>query len=164
MNFLNRIKRKGKIPVIDPGVPEGLQEKIVTPEQALERIQPGMNIFLGTGTAEPRTLVKALMASETSNLRDLELIQLVSFGEVVPTQDLHLQKYRLKTFFSGWVASEAISEGRIDLIPSRFSRIPRLIESGQIPIDVVFVQVSPPNEAGYCSLGVAVDAARAVYS
>jgi len=160
MKFLNRIKRKGQTHGIDPGVPAAWLEKIVTPEQALERIKPGMNIFLGTGLAEPRTLVKALMASEAPNLRDLELIQLVSFGEVVPTQDLHLQKYRLKTFFSGWVASEAISEGRIDLIPSRFSRIPRLIESGQIPIDVVFVQVSPPNEAGYCSLGVAVDAAR----
>ncbi len=160
MNFLKRIKRKGKTPVIDSGVPTACQEKIVTPEQALKRIKPGMNIFLGTGVAEPRTLVKTLMASQASNLRDLELIQLVSFGEVVPTKDLHLQKYRLKTFFSGWVASEAISEGRIDLIPSRFSRIPRLIESGQIPIDAVFVQVSPPNEAGYCSLGVAVDAAR----
>ena len=160
MNFLNRIKRKGQTPGIDPEVTAAWQEKIVTPEQALEKIQPGMNIFLGTGVAEPRTLVKALMASEASNLRDLELIQLVSFGDVVPTQDLHSQKYRLKTFFSGWVASEAISEGRIDLIPSRFSRIPRLIESGQIPIDVAFVQVSPPNEAGYCNLGVAVDAAR----
>lgn len=160
MNFLNRIKRKGQTPGIDPGIPAAWLEKIVTPEQALERIQPGMNIFLGTGVAEPRTLVKALMASEAPNLRDLELIQLVSFGDVVPTQDLHSQKYRLKTFFSGWVASEAISEGRVDLIPSRFSRIPRLIESGQIPIDVAFVQVSPPNEAGYCSLGVAVDAAR----
>lgn len=160
MNFLNRIKRKGQTPGIDPDVTAAWQEKIVTPEQALEKIQPGMNIFLGTGVAEPRTLVKALMASEASNLRDLELIQLVSFGDVVPTQDLHSQKYRLKTFFSGWVASEAISEGRIDLIPSRFSRIPRLIESGQIPIDVAFVQVSPPNEAGYCNLGVAVDAAR----
>jgi len=70
------------------------------------------------------------------------------------------QKHRLKTFFSGWVASEAITGGWVDLLPSRFSRIPYLIESGKIGVDAAFVQVSPPNEAGFSSLGVAVDAAR----
>ena len=48
----------------------------------------------------------------------------------------------------------------MDLIPSRFSRIPQLIESGQISIDMALVQITPPNEAGYCSLGVGVDVAR----
>jgi len=136
------------------------QERVITPEEVMEKIEPGMNIFLGTGVAEPRTLVKHLMASKEPNLQDLELIQLVSLGDAVSVAALRSQKYRLKTFFSGWVASEAIRDGRVDLIPSRFSKIPNLIESKQIPVDVAFVQVTPPNEAGYCSLGVAVDAAR----
>jgi len=137
------------------------KQKLVTPEQVLEKIEPGMSIFLGTGVAEPRTLVKHLMASDAYNLQDLELIQLVSLGDAISFESIRShRKYRLKTFFSGWVASEAISEGRVDLIPSRFSEVPRLIESGRISIDAAFVQVSPPNEAGYCSLGVAVDVAR----
>lgn len=138
----------------------GWEDKVVTPEEALKRIEPGMNIFLGTGVAEPRTLIKCLMASREGNLQDLELIQIVSLGEAISIKELQSQKYRLKTFFSGWVASEAITAGRVDLIPSRFSRIPQRIVSGQIPIDVAFVQVTPPNQAGYCSLGVAVDVAR----
>ncbi len=134
--------------------------KLVSPREALEKIEPGMSVFIGTGAAEPRNLVKHLMASDENNLQDLTLIQLVSLGDTVSLEELQSQKYRLKTFFSGWVVSEAITAGRVDLIPSRFSRIPRLIETGHIPIDVAFVQITPPNQAGYSSLGIAVDVAR----
>jgi acyl-CoA hydrolase len=135
-------------------------KRLVSPEAALARIAPGMNIFIGTGTAEPRTLVKRLMASEAYNLQDLTLIQLVSFGDAISLEALQSHKYRLRTFFSGWVASEAISAGHVDLIPSRFSAIPQLIASGQMTIDVAFIQITPPNGAGFCSLGVGVDVAR----
>ena len=133
------------------------KKRLVPPGKVLERIEPGGSIFIGTGMAEPRTLVRHLMATEAPNLQDLELIQLVSFGEAI---SLGSTKYRLKTFFSGWVASDAIRAGRIDLIPSRFSRIPRLIRSGRLRIDVAFIQITPPDAAGYSSLGLAVDVAR----
>lgn len=136
------------------------EDRVVAPDRVLEKIDPGMNIFLGTGISEPITLVKHLMESQGGNLQDLELIQLVSLGEAISLKELQSQKYRLKTFFSGWVAGEAITAGRVDLIPSRFSRIPSLIASGRIPIDAAFVQITPPNQAGYCSLGMAVDVAR----
>ncbi len=142
--------------------PEYIENMIVTPEEAIEDIEPGMSIFLGTGVAEPRTLVKHLMHSVESNLQDLELIQIICLGDAISLKELSSQKYRLKTFFSGWTADEAISSGRVDYIPSRYSEIPNLIESGQIDIDVAFIQVTPPNEAGYCSFGVAVDVARQV--
>ena len=136
------------------------KDRIVTPDEVLKRLKPGMSIFLGTGVAEPRTLVKSLMASEARNLQDLELIQLVSLGDATSIEEKYAGKFRLKTFFPGWVASEAITAGRVDLIPTRFSRIPRLIESGAIKIDVAFIQITPPDEAGYSSLGAAVDVAR----
>jgi acyl-CoA hydrolase/RimJ/RimL family protein N-acetyltransferase len=133
---------------------------IVNPAQVMKKLEPGMSIFLGTGVGEPRTLVKHLMSANSPHLKDLELIQLVSLGDAISVEALNSNAYRLKTFFSGWVAGEAISAGQVDLIPSSFSRIPRLIESGRIPIDVAFIQITPPNEAGYCSLGVAVDVSR----
>jgi acyl-CoA hydrolase len=100
------------------------------------------------------------MDSHEPNLQDLELIQIISFGDAISIKELSHLKFRLKTFFSGWTADEAITSGRVDYIPSRYSEIPNLIESGLIPIDAAFIQVTPPNEAGYCSLGVAVDVAR----
>lgn len=134
------------------------KDKIVSPGDVLSHIEPGMAIFLGTGMAEPRTLVKALMASEDQNLQDLELIQLVSIGDTIPIDERYSRKFRLRTFFSGWIASEAISEGRIDLIPSRFSKIPQLFKSGAIHIDAAFIQISTPDENGYaCLVGVDVE-------
>lgn len=136
------------------------ESMVVSPETVAGKIKPGMSIFLGTAGAEPRTMVRHLMTADTKNLEDLELIQLVSFGDAISLQTLQSQKFRLTTFFAGWVADEAIEEGRVDMIPSRFVKIPQLIESRLSPVDVAIVQVTPPNEAGYCSLGIAVDVAR----
>jgi acyl-CoA hydrolase/GNAT superfamily N-acetyltransferase len=134
--------------------------KIISPEQVIQKIKPGMTIFIGTGVAEPRTLVRTLMNSTAGNLNDLELIQLVSFGDAISMGNLRTQQFRLKTFFSGWVSQDAIMEGRVDLIPSRFAWIPDLIESSHFPVHAAFLQITPPDKHGNCSLGVAVDAAR----
>jgi len=141
-------------------IPSQWKDKIVSPEEVLDEIRPGMNIFVGTGAAEPRTLVKHLMASNANNLRDLELIQLLSLGDALPIDERYEKKYRLRTFFSRWVADEAITAGRVDLIPSQTSRIPWLLKSGVIDVDTAFVQISPPDEAGFSSFGVSVDVAR----
>jgi len=136
------------------------QSAVVEPETVIKKVKPGMSIFLGTAVAEPRTMVRHLMTSATKNLEDLELIQLVSVGDAVSLRTLQSQNYRLKTFFTGWVADEAIEQGRVDLIPSRFVKIRRLFESLLRPVDIAIVQITPPNEAGFCSLGIAVDVAR----
>jgi len=143
------------------GAATNWRKKLVSPEKILERIEPGMCIFLSTGVAEPRTLVRHLIGSTLSNLKDLELFQLISLSDAVSSHKTSpAGKFRLKTFFSGWMASDAITSGSIDLIPSRISRIPRLVESGAIGVDAAFVQITPPNASGYASLGVSVDAAK----
>ncbi|MBW2545088.1 MAG: GNAT family N-acetyltransferase, partial [Deltaproteobacteria bacterium] len=116
-------------------MPPQWENKIASPEEVLDEIRPGMNIFVGTGVAEPRTLVKYLMASNENNLRDLELIQLLSLGDALPIDERYEKKYRLRTFFARWVADEAITAGRVDLIPSQTSRIPWLFKSGIIDVD-----------------------------
>ena len=142
-------------------VDSGWEKRVVSPDLFLSRIEPGMSIFIGTGVAEPRTLVKHLTSSDLPKLTDLELVQIVSLGDAISFRDsAHDHKYRLKTFFSGWLASEAITSGSVDMVPCRFSRIPKLVESGAIRVDVAFVQITPPDKAGYASLGVAVDVAK----
>lgn len=135
------------------------KEKLVKPDKVIEKITPGMTIFIGTGVSEPLTLFKNLKQSKDSNL-DLEVFQLVSLGNAISMKENHSSLYRLKTFFSGWDADEAISKGLADFIPSRYNQIPELFRSKQINIDTVFVQITPPNEAGFCSLGVCADVAR----
>ena len=135
-------------------------DKLVAPEKVLDLLKPGMSVYISTGVAEPRTLLKKLIYSERYNISDLELIQIFSFGEAVSTQEINSRRYRLKTFFQGWIADEAITSGRVDLIPGLFFQIPHLIGSGQLSIDAAFIQMTPPNEAGYCCLGISMDAAR----
>jgi acyl-CoA hydrolase/GNAT superfamily N-acetyltransferase len=142
-------------------VDSGWEDRVVSPDVVLSHIEPGMSIFLGTGVAEPRTLVKRLKESNIYNLTDLELVQIVSLGDVISLAETpNAYKYRLKTFFAGWLASKAILSGSVDMIPCRFSQIPSLVESGAIRIDAAFVQISPPDKAGYSSLGVSVDIAK----
>ena len=136
------------------------ESDVVSPEEVLYKIKPGMTVFLGSGVAEPRTLMKALIDSGLSNTNDLELIQLTSHSDMLSLKKRDWQKHRLKTFFSTMVATEAVVAASVDLIPARISQIPRIIKSKRIPIDVAFIQITPPNDAGYCSLGVAVDIAR----
>ena len=61
---------------------------VVKPETVIEKIKPGMSIFLGTAVAEPRTMVRHLMTAGAKNLEDIELIQLVSFGDAVSLRNL----------------------------------------------------------------------------
>ena len=132
----------------------------MTAGEVLQYIKPGMNIFIGSGMAEPRTLVRELIESGLADANDLEVIQLSTHSDFISLKDLDYRRYRLKTFFSTWVSSEAVVAGSVDLIPARISQLPRIIKSNRIPIDIAFIQITPPDEAGYCSLGVSVDIAR----
>ena len=140
--------------------PKEWKSKLIAPQKVIARIKPGMSIFLGTGVAEPCTLVKSLLDSDAGNLRDLEFIQLMSFGPAISITKIHHHKFRLKTFFSGWVASDEIDSGRVDMVPTPLSEIPTLIQSGVIGIDAAFIQITPPDRSGFCSLGPAIDVAR----
>jgi acyl-CoA hydrolase/RimJ/RimL family protein N-acetyltransferase len=141
--------------------PANWENRLIPPEKVLNHIKPGMTIFIGTGPAAPRTLIKTLLDVDTRNIRDLELVQLAVLGDTTLTVDkLHAPNHRLKTFFSGYIAWDTISSGQVDLIPAYYSEIPQIIKSGKLAIDVAFIQITPPDDAGYCSLGVAVDVAR----
>jgi len=136
---------------------------LVSPETVLNHIKPGMTIFIGTGPAAPRTLITTLLDVDTHNIRDLELVQLAVQGEtILSVEKLNAPNYRLKTFFSGFVSWDTIATGQVDLIPAYSSEIPQIIKSRRIQVDVAFIQITPPDESGYCSLGVAVDVAREV--
>ncbi|MBM6545430.1 acetyl-CoA hydrolase/transferase family protein [Janibacter sp. YIM B02568] len=47
--------------------------------------------------------------------------------------------------------------GRLEIVPSHYSTIPRLFSTGAIAADVGLVQVSPPDADGYVTLGTGVD-------
>jgi acyl-CoA hydrolase/RimJ/RimL family protein N-acetyltransferase len=124
--------------------------------KALGLLRSGSRIFLGSGCAEPQFLVRAL-ADNAPKLADVEVVQVLSVASEVYTEARYAQSFRAKKYFVAAAARQAVQEGRADYTPIYFSDVPHLLKDERLAIDAALVQVSPPDEHGYVSLGVAVD-------
>ncbi len=135
---------------------EHYSSMVTTAEEAVTRIGPGQRVFIGTGCAEPQELVAAL-TDRAKQLSDTEIIHLLTSGSAPYAQEELAQFLRVNSFFIAENVRDIIQEGLGDYTPIFLSDIPRLFHSGQLPLDAALIQVSPPDEAGMCSLGVSVD-------
>lgn len=139
---------------------ERYRSKICTPEEAIRLIRPGRRIMVGSHACEPNQLVNALV-EHGDHLSDNEIVHLMTLGSAPYVKPGLEKRFRHTAFFIGANTREAVQEGRADFMPVFLSEIPALISSRRVRIDVLLVQVSPPDAHGYCSLGVSVDITRA---
>ena len=135
---------------------ETYKDMIKTPKRALSQLQSGHRIFLGTGCGEPTVLVEA-MTKIAGNLADVEIVELLTKGNAPYADKKFASCFKVNSFFIGHNVRELIQEGRGDYTPVLMSDIPRLFDSGQLPLDVALIQVTPPDSRGKMSLGVSVD-------
>ena len=133
-----------------------VEAKTTTPQEALSTIQSGDKIFVGTACATPRTLVAALEASQ-GHLDDVQLCHFLTDGACPIDEQLESTRFHHKLFFVGTDCREMTRRGKAHYVPISISQLPRLIENRSIPVDVALIQVTPPDEHGYVSLGVSVD-------
>jgi len=140
---------------------ENYRSRLLSAESAISLIQPGSHIFVGTACGEPQALTRALV-EKGERIDDAELFHFLTLSKAPYAQAQFSYRFRPNTFFIGPGTREALAEGRADYIPMMLSEIPRLIKSGRIKIDVALVQVSVPDEHGFCSLGVSVDITKSV--
>ena len=130
--------------------------RIVSADEAVSVIQSGQQIFMQGAAATPSVLLDAL-CRRAPLLQDVKVVHMHAEGphpHLAPEMQGHLLH---KAVFIGPNARQAINEGRAEFIPVFLSDIPRLIDSGLLPLDAVFANVSPPDEHGFCSLGTSVD-------
>jgi len=134
--------------------------KIVEAEEAITRIKSGDRVFVGTGCGEPQHLIKTMVREET--IQDIMVYQMLSstFSQFV-NDDSFLRRFFLKLFFISRDMRQAAFDGKIEYIPAYLSQIPALFANRNIGLDVALIQVSPPDDFGFCSLGVSVDITRA---
>jgi len=135
-------------------------EKVVTAQEAISKIKRGSRVFIGTGAGEPTYLVETMIREK--NLYDIMIYQMLSWSlaNYVNDEDF-LNRFSLKLFFISSNMREAAFQGKIDYIPAYISKIPALFTSQQIALDVALIQLTPPDEFGYCSMGISVDITRA---
>ena len=125
-------------------------------EKALSRLRSGSGVFLGSGCGEPRHLVSELTRLAL-RFRDIKIIQAISVAAEIYTSESFAEAFSALRFFVAAGARQAVSEGAADYVPLYLSDLPELMSSGRLGVDAALIQVSPPDEHGWCSLGVAVD-------
>ncbi|MBT8371914.1 MAG: GNAT family N-acetyltransferase [Deltaproteobacteria bacterium] len=127
--------------------------------EALNLIRPGQRVFIGSSCGEPQHLVREL--SELSGyFKDIEIVRLMTL-ETTPltliankTKDHSLN---IRSFYLGSAKPKGIARNQRFITPINMSAIPRLFKSRLLPIHVALIQVSPPDDFGWMSLGVSVD-------
>ena len=131
------------------------QSRITTPQEAVRCIKSNTRIFL-TGNVSVHQKALAALLEYAPNLENVEICQALTIGGadyVKPEMEGHL---RVNTLFISHNVRKAVQEGRADFTPVLLSEFPLLFKRGILPLDVAIIHVSPPDEHGFCSLGVEV--------
>lgn len=131
-------------------------KKVKKVETALKEIRKGSRVFIGTGCGEPQYLIKQLVGYQ--NAKDMELFQILPFTIArYLNQGEFLDRFSIKAFFVSLSLRKAAEQGKINYVPAYLSEIPALFDTKRIGLEVALVQVTPPDEHGFCSLGISVD-------
>ena len=136
------------------------RQRQCTVAEAIAALRPGMRLYLSGNAAVPRHLQDELVRTASRFTPALEIVQVLTLGSsayVAPGIERFL---RVNTLFISSDVRAAVNDGRADFTPCLLSEVPKLFHDGTLPLDATLCQVSPPDEHGFCSLGVEVGVTR----
>ncbi len=134
-------------------------EKRCSAEKAINQIKHGRRIFIGSSCGEPQYLIKKL-AEASTHFTDLEIVRLLSLESTPLTliaDESKGQSFNIRSFYLGSAKPKSLARNMRFITPMNLSAIPRLFKSRLLPIHVALIQVSPPDDFGWMSLGISVD-------
>ncbi|MEG6584782.1 acetyl-CoA hydrolase/transferase family protein [Dendrosporobacter sp. 1207_IL3150] len=132
------------------------KHKIMGADEALKIVKSGDRVVIGHACGEPQTLVEA-MVKRAPELHDVEIVHMVAMGKAKYAQPGMEASFRHNALFVGASTRKAVEEKRADYTPCFFSEVPRLFRDKLLPVDVALLQITPPDQDGYCSYGLSVD-------
>lgn len=125
----------------------------MSPETDLSAfISAGDTIVWGQSHAEPRTLIRHLIAQRHRFGRVRVFLGMGLSGQLRPE---HADAIDFLAYGGGGTTRKLAPSGALDILPVHYSRLPHLIRSGALRIDVMMLQVAPPDADGRYSLGMA---------
>ncbi len=133
--------------------------KKTTAAEAVEVVKSGDNVFIPISSGAPQTLIPALV-DRGKELEDVAIIHLSTLGPARYTDPEFAGHFRHLALFIGENVRQAVNEGRADYLPVFYHQVPSLFKSGAYHLNVAMIHVTPPDEHGFCSYGVAVDATK----
>ena len=133
----------------------GYQQKITRADDAVDLVRSGNRVWVQQGCGTPITLLEALTRA-APRLYNVEICHMLTCGTPSYLKPEFEDHFRHNGLFLGGNVRQAVAEGRADYTPVSLSEIERLFDD-VLPIDVAFVQTSPPDGHGYLSLGIGAD-------
>jgi acyl-CoA hydrolase/L-amino acid N-acyltransferase YncA len=134
-------------------------EKKRTGEKAISMLRPGQRVFIGSSCGEPQYLMRKL-AEASDNFTDLEIVRLLSLESTPLTliaDETRDQSFNIRSFYLGSAKPKSIAKNKRFITPMNLSAVPKLFESRRLPLHAALIQVSPPDDFGWMSLGISVD-------
>ena len=134
--------------------------KLVTARDAVKAVRSGDRVVLGHACGEPPALVKAL-AALAAELVNVEVFHVVMMQPCALAKRGMERSFHFNGIFLGPHTREGVAEDRGSYTPCFFSELPRLFRESVLPVDVMLLQVTPPDPEGYCSYGLSADYTQA---
>ncbi len=137
------------------------KQKLMSAEDLVSHIKSDSLCASADAFGEPQAIVDALaervLKGEVSGINHQLLLPSRPWRYLEPDM---AGKFTLTTWFTSGLARKAIWEGRADFIPNNYSEVPRFWTEFVKP-NVAYMMVSPMDEHGYFSFGVACAQNRA---
>jgi acyl-CoA hydrolase len=138
---------------------KSLDPIFITAEEAVKIIKSGDRVFVHGSAATPVHLLQALFARK-DELSGVELVSITTLGNGIFHQEDFTGRFFMNSMFVSQNVRAIVNTNGGDYIPVFLSEVSQLFEKGILPLDVALIQVSPPDQHGFCSLGTSVDIAR----
>ncbi len=133
--------------------------RIVTANEAISLINSSHNVFLAPFCNEPQVLVKELIRQK-DRFNLLNLYTCIAGSPCLYAEQEEYPPFYIKTFLGSPLLKEVFQAGNGDYIPLNLSDLPAWVQTNKI--DFAIIQVTPPNQEGYCNLGISVDIIRSL--
>lgn len=131
------------------------QSRVVTADEAVRKIRSNQRVFMTGNCSVPQSVLSALV-EYAPNLHNVEICQALTIGPADYVSREMEEHLRVNTMFISANTRKAVQEGRADFSPVLLSEFPLLFKNKFLPLDAALIHVSPPDEHGFCSLGVEV--------
>lgn len=132
------------------------RDKLVSAKEAALKIPSNSTVVLGHAAGTPKDVIDAMVENK-ANFKNVEIVHMLSLGSGEYMNEDMEPHFRHNAIFVGGNSRKAVEENRADYTPCFFYEVPRLFKDGYLDVNVALVQLSRPDEKGYCSFGVSCD-------
>jgi acyl-CoA hydrolase/RimJ/RimL family protein N-acetyltransferase len=139
------------------------QSKLRTAEESVRMIRSGQRVFIGSSCGEPQHLVNALM-DNADYFSDVEIVRLLSLeGSLMAlmADEYRGHKFNVRSIYQGSDQTKGLRANKRFITPITLCAVPGLFKKKLLPLNFALIQVSPPDDQGWMSLGISVDVSLA---